>query len=418
MRIRLLLLSSLFLLGTNTTLFAQDSASAADLYDIALNGTPVTVDGNLDDWGDASFMFLSQDKLNFLQANGLPIQGVPESPADFSGYFGMKMDQDNVYFAVKVRDEGTPMIGTPDTPNLAFNYDHLSVYLGLYDIGDGAGSPHLEGATEGLEFYDPVSMDTIAAGRTYRIAPGVDNSTTTLGADYQLLFRAVDFGGTISGVDAEQFNYAGALIDTTLQNLTAASQLTADETGYTMEWQIPFASLAGSIAKPSREYNNFTWPLFTPSDGMVIVFDVDITDSDEGDTGLNRFLRGGNLPSLWRDSKSFALRGEIIEAGIPVGVFVEDLNDDVLPQSYMLEQNFPNPFNPTTTIAFALPQAADVNLSVFNLLGQRVAVLHEGPLTAGRKQVQFNASDLPSGVYLYRLEAGGRTASRRMLLLK
>jgi len=396
---------------------AQDEPTAATLYDIAYNGIPVTVDGNLDDWTDAQWIFLSQDKINFLQENGQPIQGVPESPADFSGYIAMKMDDDNVYFAAKVRDEGTPMIGTPDTPNLAFNYDHLTMYLGLYDIGDRAGSPHVEGPGE-FSFIDPVTNEEITAGRTYRIAPGYDNTTTTLGPDYQLLFRAVDYGGVVTGEDARAYNYSGALVDTTMGGLTGASALFEDETGYVLEWQVPFASLAGKIAKPSREYANFEWPLFEPADGKVIVFDADLTDADEGDPGLNRFLRVGNKPSLWRDSKSFGMRGMITAGGVPMGVAIEDDPTAEVPSFYLLEQNYPNPFNPTTTIAFALPEAAPVRLAVYNTLGQEVAVLVDGYVTAGRKLATFDATGLPSGLYLYRLETPSHAEVRRMVLLK
>ena len=377
----------------------------------------VTIDADLSDWMDAPWIGLSQDKVNFLQDNGMPIQGVPESPADFSGYIAMKMDDENVYFAAKVRDEGTPMIGTPDTPNLAFNYDHLTMYLGLYDIGDQAGSPHQEGPGE-FEFYDPVTEDTIQAGRTYRIAPGVDNTTTTLGADYQLLFRAVDYGGVVEGDAARQFNYSGALVDTTIGGTMGATALFDDETGYVMEWKVPFASLAGQIAKPTREYANFVWPEFEPADGKVIVFDADLTDDDEGDEGLNHFLRVGNQPSLWRDSKSFSMRGEIVAGGTPQGVFIEDDPTAEVPARYLLQQNYPNPFNPVTTIAFALPEAAPVRLTVYNALGQEVAVLVDGVVTAGQKTVTFDAGTLPSGVYLYRLETPTHVEARRMVLLK
>jgi hypothetical protein len=84
----------------------------------------------------------------------------------------------------------------------------------------------------------------------------------------------------------------------------------------------------------------------------------------------------------------------------------------------LLLKNYPDPFNATTTISYALPQSALVRLSVYDIAGRKVAVLTETWQTAGFHQVAFNASDLPSGVYLYRLEAGGQNLSGKMLLMK
>ncbi len=89
-----------------------------------------------------------------------------------------------------------------------------------------------------------------------------------------------------------------------------------------------------------------------------------------------------------------------------------------MPTTYALSQNYPNPFNPETQIAFSLPQAGAVRLSVFDVLGRKVAVLVEEPLAAGRHEATFEAAQLPSGVYLYRLEVADRILTRRMLFVK
>jgi hypothetical protein len=89
-----------------------------------------------------------------------------------------------------------------------------------------------------------------------------------------------------------------------------------------------------------------------------------------------------------------------------------------VPAAFQLFPNYPNPFNPSTIIRFEVPNAAQVRLEVYNLLGARVAVLHEGRLTAGTYESRFDGSNLPSGVYVYRLTGGGATATRKMLLLK
>jgi len=95
--------------------------------------------------------------------------------------------------------------------------------------------------------------------------------------------------------------------------------------------------------------------------------------------------------------------------------------EDVLntPDGYALNQNYPNPFNPSTTISFNLPNAADVNLTVYNILGQRVAtLLNKTAFTSGNHTINFDASNLASGIYIYRLEAGTFTSQKRMTLIK
>lgn len=89
-----------------------------------------------------------------------------------------------------------------------------------------------------------------------------------------------------------------------------------------------------------------------------------------------------------------------------------------LPTVFELAQNYPNPFNPTTNIAFNLPQTSDVTLEVFNLQGQKVATLVNSAMPAGSHTVSFNAENLSSGVYLYRITAGNFTQTNKMLLVK
>lgn len=89
-----------------------------------------------------------------------------------------------------------------------------------------------------------------------------------------------------------------------------------------------------------------------------------------------------------------------------------------LPAELALGQNYPNPFNPTTRIAFELPSSQFVKLSVFNMLGQEVSTLLQSEMNAGSHFVNFDASQLSSGVYVYRLEAGGQVITRKMTLVK
>lgn len=89
------------------------------------------------------------------------------------------------------------------------------------------------------------------------------------------------------------------------------------------------------------------------------------------------------------------------------------------PEGFELHQNFPNPFNPTTNIRFSLPATKAVTLEVFNMLGQRVAMLADNEFySAGTHSVTFNANGLASGLYLYRLQINGQHFSKKMILMK
>ena len=89
-----------------------------------------------------------------------------------------------------------------------------------------------------------------------------------------------------------------------------------------------------------------------------------------------------------------------------------------IPTEFELRGNYPNPFNPETVIPFGVPQSSHVRLEVYNLLGQRVALLLDEPMAAGRHTVTWYAVDEPSGVYLVRLVAGKVQKTQRVTLVK
>ncbi len=89
-----------------------------------------------------------------------------------------------------------------------------------------------------------------------------------------------------------------------------------------------------------------------------------------------------------------------------------------IPDGFILQDNYPNPFNPSTTIRFGIPTDANVHLAVYNTLGEKVAQLVAGELNAGYHEVLFDASQLASGLYIYRMQAGDYVSSRKLILLK
>ena len=99
-------------------------------------------------------------------------------------------------------------------------------------------------------------------------------------------------------------------------------------------------------------------------------------------------------------------------------VSVDDNNEELFPTEYSLEQNFPNPFNPSTTINFSVPEASFVSLKIFNVLGEEVETLVAKDLNAGNYKYGWNALGLPSGIYFYKLQTDNFTETKKMILLK
>lgn len=119
---------------------------------------------------------------------------------------------------------------------------------------------------------------------------------------------------------------------------------------------------------------------------------------------------------------AFHLRDVKIDKGEPITLpewittGVQPKNS--IPTKYALSQNFPNPFNPTTHIRYSLPKLGNVSLKVYNLLGQEIVILVEGKQDAGNYTIEFNAANLPGGVYLYRLKTNEFTETKKLILIK
>ncbi|MYE03427.1 MAG: T9SS type A sorting domain-containing protein [Bacteroidetes bacterium SB0662_bin_6] len=139
------------------------------------------------------------------------------------------------------------------------------------------------------------------------------------------------------------------------------------------------------------------------TNGLVYIFEVRAENPSGGGVSARTTVR---LPR----SESQSLM-----AGNPAPVNTEN---EELPTEAALLGNYPNPFNPQTTIDYALPQTGDVSLVVYDMLGREVDVLIDGPQTAGRHTVRFDANHLPNGAYIYCLVAGDKTITRTMVLVK
>ena len=147
---------------------------------------------------------------------------------------------------------------------------------------------------------------------------------------------------------------------------------------------------------------NFTpHTISTSAIGAESVYAVDI----DGDGDID-VLSASNLDAkvAWYENLSI------------VGIVNND--PPVVPVNLLLYNNYPNPFNPTTTIKYALPKASDVHLTLYNLRGEEVARLVDKEQHAGYHEVKWDANNFASGIYFYRLQAGDFVQTRKMVLFK
>lgn len=140
--------------------------------------------------------------------------------------------------------------------------------------------------------------------------------------------------------------------------------------------------------------NSLTYPVKISIEGT----DIRLTDKTNS---INNILKTGNHLTI-TDASVNSLTLSAIE----------------IPVDFSLTQNYPNPFNPSTTINFALPIDSKVVLSVYNILGEKITELVNGQLEAGNHTINFNASSLSSGMYIYKIEAGSFSQVRKMILMK
>ncbi|MDX1739692.1 MAG: T9SS type A sorting domain-containing protein, partial [Rhodothermales bacterium] len=178
-----------------------------------------------------------------------------------------------------------------------------------------------------------------------------------------------------------------------------------------------WGEIGGADVRLNGEYNSQVIPLATREATTGWKQYAHVVYPPDDAVGLEmrvRYWHKFTGKTYWDDVAIMTLGGNTL-----IGTGVEEDGTREVPSTFMLHQNFPNPFNPSTTIAFDMPQSAAVTLSVYNVLGQRVATLVDNKVVpAGRQQVAFDASGLPSGVYLYVLGTRDRTEARTMVLLK
>ena len=159
-----------------------------------------------------------------------------------------------------------------------------------------------------------------------------------------------------------------------------------------------------------------TGSTYANGDAMTFTWDFGDGATAEGKTVSHTYTAAGDYNVVLVVSDGIENAADSISVSIASGVATEATE---LPETYELRGAYPNPFNPTTTLTYGLPEASEVRITVTDLLGRQVASLLNGEFrTAGYHTVQFNADGLASGTYLIRMEAGDFVATQQVVLLK
>lgn len=311
----------------------------------------------------------------------------------------------------------------------SWSSDHFTIYSGStpgapvlsWPVGNAmlfTVDPQLNwwvnGSTSGIVGYEVVYSysDVFANGATtttYSTTTSLNVTGLVEGATYWWKVRA-HFGGLSYGAfsSVESFTINPGAFTPVTPIAGGPNNVMVGTTSPVISWGLPAAVTPGiKFELEIAENANFT---------NSTIF--------ENLTSANMSLQGlsPNKSYFWRvrtknSDGNYSYYSAMCKFKVMDGA--TDIKDDSsIPAEFAMGQNFPNPFNPSTTIKFALPADANVRLDVYNTLGEKVAELVNGPMTAGNYSIAFNASSLPSGIYFYRIEAGSNVAVRKMILMK
>ncbi len=206
----------------------------------------------------------------------------------------------------------------------------------------------------------------------------------------------------------------GGKANTAEEPLTIPLDIRTTQPGsYELTWSLPES---GGFSGLAYIRDHHTGVLAELSYGNSYRFKVDASHATSHSERLKptgeSFTEVVNYTASWKQIGEADNRFELILSNSPID---EQLS---LPSTIALNQNYPNPFNPTTVISYELPQTEQVRLDVFDITGRHIITLVDGQISAGSHQVTFDASRLSSGVYIYRLQAGGQLFTRQLTLIK
>lgn len=327
-------------------------------------GVTPTVDGTM----DAVYQRANPVSMNLFKVGDPPGADTVNTDPLFGGFItAYPVYNDNTFYMFC---DVVDAILTPIPTNANWNQDAIEIYFD----GDNSKTPN-------------------------GVSPDPGNGLAP--ADFQFtipyLYKGVEVGhlyscfGTV--IDTTGIEYK--IVDRDARDNTGS--LPVEGSGYNIEVKIPLAALSidGTAA------------------GALLGFELQLDNSSSatiGRGGMEKWWNASN--NSWTDA---SIWGTAKLGGVVDGVIGRTPS---IARGYRLDQNYPNPFNPSTYITFELPKSEKVRLAVYNLLGEQVAVLVNGVMSGTSHTVTFDAKNLASGIYFYKLEAGNTVLAKKMILLK
>jgi hypothetical protein len=274
------------------------------------------------------------------------------------------------------------------TAYVLWDDENLYYFMDIVD-DDIQDNPTVTGAT-----WNKDAVEIYIDGDNSKVADntGCDPGGGRCPDDFQLTIPH-----EFEGIEADTVNGLGLDASVDLTGIEFKI-VTKDEAGWVVEFKIPLATCG-----------------IDPSEGTQIGFDLQLDESDGDDASARGSMLKWWSPSnnSWTDASIWG----VAQLGPEVVVGVKPIPAPV-PTKFAVNQNYPNPFNPSTRITFSVANPDLVTLKVFSVLGKEVATLVNERMNTGTYQVDFNAADLPSGVYFYQITTGNNSVTKKMMLLK
>ncbi len=275
-----------------------------------------------------------------------------------------------------------------------------------------ATDPHDIGLRNAMKFYDAnkdgklemfsagITGDGVNPGAVFYIGNVSDVATLTINNVKRISpwIDATEYGGwSLDGGDVGDIDGDGKVDYVTVGAGTIHRKL------YRLEYK-------------SGAYDDtlsYTWDsvYYAMYDSTYHLRNVLIANDIDGDSKKEVLIANMRTRNGFPDAAVIILESKVATLGVKQV-------SDIVPNAFTLEQNFPNPFNPTSTIRFSLKQSGDVQLIITNVLGQKVGSLLNGKVSAGTHEVTFNADGLASGTYFYTLKSGNFVETKKMILQK
>ena len=343
---------------------------------------------------------------------------------------------------------GKIVVSGASTSSISSDGDLL--FINVYPQASGTGSIEVDRLTlnEDAELVNPAqSLFTIIE----RVCGDVTDDRTVSTLDATFVLRHTVFL-------SPQYPLTG--LDSVAADVTGNGDISAFDASRILQYEVGFIDELGCNTLASKKEPLLTkalWHKVEKEDEVLVTIDVSNNDFDIYSAQLDMKIEEGlslsrinNKPTNWQtlintkegatlvsmfgvqplESKSLELvltkDQRSLKASVNANVTLNEselykLNElivNTLPDEFSLKQNYPNPFNPSTNIEYSLPEQANVTLTIYNMLGQKVATLVNETLAAGAYNHTWDASSVSSGVYFYRLKAGNKIFTKRMLLVK